>query len=327
MTDSLENQYDNEKFVDYYKILDIDIEATQEEIKHKYIELAKKYHPDQKTGNTELFQLISKAYELLSNKETRKEYDLYFLKQSFDEIQEDSFYKLKDNFNEFITMNDNKKLSKEELDKLCKEVFNDVDNFNEFKLDNSELSKRTNDLLFERDSNEIETTDDRLKNIIENNPNIKVDELLDFIKETEDFSDNKEIVSKELMTLDTLPGYFDNCASFDDSGETIGSELFSSIDTSFVSSKEKLKNFNLDDYKNWKVNKKLQPKLDTNDIESFLNKRKIEEEQLLEEVESSLITNVKKRTDVEVFLKTKNHINDDDIVKQNLVNNVKKRTF
>ena len=62
MADSLENQYDNDKFIDYYKALNVDTEAPIEDIKKKYIVLDKKYHPDQKTGNTEMFQIVSKAY-------------------------------------------------------------------------------------------------------------------------------------------------------------------------------------------------------------------------------------------------------------------------
>ena len=89
---SLENQYDNDKFIDFYKVLDIDIEAPNDQIKTSYIKLAKKYHPDQANGNSEMFQLVSKAYEVLINKDARKEYDLYYLKKSFNELKEDTFF-------------------------------------------------------------------------------------------------------------------------------------------------------------------------------------------------------------------------------------------
>lgn len=35
----------------YYKILNVSTEATQEEIKKSYLDLAKKYHPDTKFGD------------------------------------------------------------------------------------------------------------------------------------------------------------------------------------------------------------------------------------------------------------------------------------
>lgn len=327
MTDSLENQYDNDKFVDYYKILDVDMEAGTEEIKKKYIELAKKYHPDQKTGNSEMFQLVSKAYEILSNKETRKEYDLYFLKKSFDDLQEDTFFSLKDQFNDFLVSSDNKKkVTKEELDKLYDDVFKDRETYIEKKLDVEETNKRINDINFEREATNIETMDEQLKDILDSNPDLKVEDVLEYIKETNKNS-NDEIIVKEFGTLDTLPGYFDNCASFLDESENIPNNFFSMLDNSYINSKDQIKNFNLENFNVWKHNKKSDSKLDTDTIEMFLSKRKQEEQELLEDVEENLISNVKKRTDAETFLKTKNHIGYEDVVKVASANNIKKRTF
>ncbi|MGP1438414.1 MAG: J domain-containing protein [Treponema sp.] len=63
---------------DYYKILEIDKNATQEEIKQKYRALAKRWHPDA-NGNSaeseEKFKDINEAYSILSSEEKRKEYD------------------------------------------------------------------------------------------------------------------------------------------------------------------------------------------------------------------------------------------------------------
>ena len=331
MADSLENQYDNDKFIDYYKILDVDMEATVDEIKKNYIDLAKKFHPDQKNGNSEMFQLVSKAYEVLSNKETRKEYDLYFLNKSFSELQEDSFFSMKDQFSDFIMTNDKKKLSKEELDKLYDDVFKDREEFLEKKLDTVETTKRINDINFERDVIDIETTDEQLKSILENNPDLEVGEVLQFIKDTNK-NTNTEIINKEFGTLDTLPGYFNtNYSSFLDEGENMPSSFFTMLDNNSMSSGEQIKNFNLQNFNDWKNNRKPDSKLGSNDIDLYLARRKQEEQELLEEVETSLISNVKRRVDVETFLKPKdkstNHINEDDIVTVEKINNVKKRTF
>ncbi|MEX0962855.1 MAG: DnaJ C-terminal domain-containing protein [Pseudohongiellaceae bacterium] len=65
------------EFKDYYKILDIDPEASDKEIKTAYRKLARKYHPDvsahKDAGNK--FKEIAEAYEVLKNKETRAEFD------------------------------------------------------------------------------------------------------------------------------------------------------------------------------------------------------------------------------------------------------------
>lgn len=332
MADSLENQYDNENFIDFYEILDVDIEATVEEIKKKYIEMAKKFHPDQKTGNVEMFQKISKAYEVLSNKETRKEYDLYFLKKSYNELQEDTFFSMKDQFKEYLTVNDNKKkMTKEELDKIYDDVFKDRDDFVERILDVTDTIKRINDINFEREVTNIETTDEQLKSIIENNPDLKIGQVLEYIKETNK-NTNNEIVNTDFGTLDTLPGYFDtNYSSFIDETENLPSSFYTMLDNNSSNSKEQVKNFSLDNFNEWKNNRKPDSRLDCRDIDMYLAKRKEEEQQLLEEVETTLISNVKRRTDVETFLKPKDkskiHINEEDIVKVETVNNVKKRNF
>merc|ERR1712194_390817 len=62
------------------KVLGVDKAATDKEIAKTYKKLAVKYHPDKNPNNideaTQNFQRISEAYEVLSNAEKRKEYDL-----------------------------------------------------------------------------------------------------------------------------------------------------------------------------------------------------------------------------------------------------------
>jgi DnaJ-class molecular chaperone len=64
---------------DYYKILELDKNANDEDIKKSYKKLALKYHPDR--NNTpeaeEKFKSISIAYTVLSDKEKRSNYDKY----------------------------------------------------------------------------------------------------------------------------------------------------------------------------------------------------------------------------------------------------------
>ena len=65
---------------DYYKILGLNKNASEENIKKSYRKLAMKYHPDHSKGNKsaeEQFKKISEAYAVLSDKEKRKQYDTF----------------------------------------------------------------------------------------------------------------------------------------------------------------------------------------------------------------------------------------------------------
>ncbi|MDD5606275.1 MAG: molecular chaperone DnaJ [Candidatus Pacebacteria bacterium] len=62
---------------DYYKILGIDKNASSEEIKKAYRKLAHQYHPDKRTGDENKFKEINEAYQILSDKEKRSQYDQF----------------------------------------------------------------------------------------------------------------------------------------------------------------------------------------------------------------------------------------------------------
>ncbi len=66
------------EYKDYYKILGVQKNASQDDIKKAYRKLAMKYHPDHNPGNKsaeEKFKDINEAYQVLSDKEQRARYD------------------------------------------------------------------------------------------------------------------------------------------------------------------------------------------------------------------------------------------------------------
>jgi curved DNA-binding protein len=68
------------EFVDYYSILGLDKNASQDDVKKAYRKLARKYHPDLNPNDTaanKKFQQINEANEVLSDPEKRKKYDQY----------------------------------------------------------------------------------------------------------------------------------------------------------------------------------------------------------------------------------------------------------
>ena len=65
---------------DYYEILGINRDASEDEIKKAYRKLAMKYHPDRNTDNPkaeEHFKEAKEAYEILSDAQKRAAYDQY----------------------------------------------------------------------------------------------------------------------------------------------------------------------------------------------------------------------------------------------------------
>lgn len=68
--------------VNYYKVLEVEPTATQEEIKKAFRRLSKKHHPD-KGGDAEKFKEINEAYQTLGDEDKRKRYDNPLQSNSF----------------------------------------------------------------------------------------------------------------------------------------------------------------------------------------------------------------------------------------------------
>lgn len=68
------------EYKDYYKILGVDKNSSQDEIKKVYRKLAKKYHPDLNPNDNkaqEKFKEINEAYEVLGDADKKKKYDQF----------------------------------------------------------------------------------------------------------------------------------------------------------------------------------------------------------------------------------------------------------
>lgn len=62
---------------DYYEVLGVSKNASQDEIKKAYRKLAHKYHPDKAGGDEKKFKEINEAYQVLSDAKKRSQYDQF----------------------------------------------------------------------------------------------------------------------------------------------------------------------------------------------------------------------------------------------------------
>jgi curved DNA-binding protein CbpA len=110
--------------MDLYEILSIKPNATNEEITKAYKKLAKIYHPDKKTGNTEKFQQINYAYNILINDTTRLKYNdmKKTSKSKLTNFLEEWFHK------HYLNKTDIKKFINLNQDEINK-IINDIDSY------------------------------------------------------------------------------------------------------------------------------------------------------------------------------------------------------
>ena len=79
---------------DYYKVLGVKKDADQNQIKKAFRKLAQEYHPDKNSGDdvaAEKFKEVNEAYQVLSNEESRREYDFMSQGGGFQGMPHDFF--------------------------------------------------------------------------------------------------------------------------------------------------------------------------------------------------------------------------------------------
>lgn len=62
--------------MDYYNILGVNKSASPDDIKKSYRKMSLKHHPDRKGGDSEMFKKVNEAYEILSDPQKKRQYDV-----------------------------------------------------------------------------------------------------------------------------------------------------------------------------------------------------------------------------------------------------------
>lgn len=137
-----------------YEILELDSTASQRDIKNAYRRLAKKYHPDKKGGNSEMFDNVAKAYTVLGNLNDRKNYDHLCL---ITQQSSRTFLTLKKEYKaeEDLRKMKNEKLSEKEKEKI-KKMIQDTSDLNSEKMGEGELIDKMRNVELVREDGDIE---------------------------------------------------------------------------------------------------------------------------------------------------------------------------
>ena len=211
--------------VNLYEVLNINIDATDIEIKKQYKKLVLKYHPDKNQDDTDVFltfELITLAYNVLSNKELKKLYnELRLIKWDFTKLKTESqiakpnyekknFNHLNEEYNKLHGHDSNEKLLNiEEFNTKLEELIE------ERKKEITKI-KKINKKEFKKEFDKIKRSGDDLNmsnDLIPYNLELVVLNSIDNISKLYD-TDKTGINARFL--LNNLPKYKENNLSYDE---------------------------------------------------------------------------------------------------------------
>jgi curved DNA-binding protein CbpA len=159
--------------VNLYEVLNINDDACDIEIKKQYKKLILKYHPDKNKTDTDIYELITLAYNILSNKELKKLYnELRLIKWDFSKLKTESlktkpnyekknFNHLNEEYNKLHGHDSNEKLLNvkdfnTKLEELIEERKKEITKFkkinkNEFKKEFEKIKRSGDDINISND--------------------------------------------------------------------------------------------------------------------------------------------------------------------------------
>ena len=211
--------------INLYDVLNINIDASDIEIKKQYKKLVLKFHPDKNQDDTDVsltFELITLAYNVLSNKELKKLYnELRLIKWDFTKLKTESqlakpnyekknFNHLNEEYNKLHGHDSNEKLLN------IKEFNTKLEELIEERKKEITKLKKINKKEFKKEFEKIKRSGDDIdicNDLIPYNLELIALNSIDNISKLYDTS-KSEINARFL--LNNLPKYKENNLSFDD---------------------------------------------------------------------------------------------------------------
>lgn len=206
--------------VNLYEVLNINDDASDIEIKKQYKKLILKYHPDKNPIDTDIYELITLAYNILSNKDLKKLYNhLRLIKWDFTKLKKESlkstpnyekqnFDHLNEEYNKLHGYNSNEKiLNIKEFNQKLEELIEDR------KKDVIKL-KKINKKEFKKEFEKIKRSEDDISyDLIPYNVELV---LLNNIDNISKLYDTGETEINKRFILNNLPKYVENKLSYED---------------------------------------------------------------------------------------------------------------
>lgn len=300
--------YDSEVFVDYYDILNIEHNASKDEIRQSYVDLVKKHHPDQ-GGSDALFRKINEAYEILFNDEHKKEYDAYYMRKNTDAFNTDDFIRLRAEHHEYAEENA-KELTEEERKQLYNDVILSIQEENKQKvkdeiLNETDILDKIDDLTYERKNAENEESNKKLYDLLGKMNECKqndeekytVNDLFDYYKHKTNKNNNQQqnfpIMNNSYMALNevnnpTSMGFSFVDDNMNDANSTFHSFYTNQHEADKTNVSDFINNIDTEEFMEHKLNKKEEKKVTDDDFEELLRRRREEENEIDQQVEKNL---------------------------------------
>jgi curved DNA-binding protein CbpA len=258
-----------------YEILGVNHKSSCNEIRNTYKNLVKKYHPD-KGGNVEIFKLITNAYNILTNKTKREEYDTQCILVEQSSRDHNS---LRQGQEEYINLEQKKtkEKSRDEVKKEFNSFFDEMDKDNNIErekihdsLSTEEINNKIKNLELCRNTDDIENIQE---NMFENN---KFDG-----KRFNNIFEQYNKPNQELTIHSGTPNAWNNDMNYmtieENDNKCEGNSVFSNINTQINNNVIKI---NQDDLQNMNNLTKDEQCLDSNTIEQKIADRNTETQKL-----------------------------------------------
>lgn len=190
--------------IDLYDVLNVPHDATKQAIKEAYGKLAKIYHPDKPTGNPELFELVTHAYNVLYNPSTRADYDVIFKLSKDCSIDHEVMKKKSKDYYKTLETSVAIKSKEESLKEFEEEMAKMKEEFKPIKIEAGEMRNMIDDMKLARDQDAIEFTPEMLF----------TDDKFDNVKFNEAFDRYFGHSNTAMTTYDDVNSYMDHKSIF-----------------------------------------------------------------------------------------------------------------